>query len=57
MYQNVLQREPDQGGIDYWTAQVDHNVVSRDQLLIEFAQCSENVALTTPNTVAGYWVL
>ena len=57
MYRNVLQREPDQGGIDYWTGQVDNNIVSRDQLLIEFAQCAENIALTMPNTSVGYWVV
>jgi hypothetical protein len=57
MYKNVLGREPDQGGIDYWTNVVNIGWVNRDQLLIEFAQSQENVALTAPNTNAGYWVV
>lgn len=57
MYKNVLGREPDQGGIDYWTNVVDIGWVSRDQLLIEFAQSPENISLTAPNTTAGYWVV
>ena len=57
MYKNVLGREPDQGGIDYWTNVVNIGWVTRDQLLIEFAQSPENIALTAPNTSVGYWVV
>lgn len=57
MYKNVLGREPDQGGIDYWTNVVDIGWVNRDQLLIEFAQSPENMTLTSPNTSVGYWVV
>lgn len=57
MYKNVLGREPDQGGIDYWTNVVDIGWVTRDQLLIEFAQSPENILLTAANTTSGYWVV
>lgn len=57
IYKNVLQREPDGVGIDYWTQQLDLGWVSRDQMLIEFAQSAENVALTAHNTDAGYLVV
>ena len=57
MYRNVLGREPDTGGIDYWTGQVTNGVVSRDQLLIEFSESAENKSLTQSNTEVGFWVL
>ncbi len=57
MYRNVLGREPDAGGITYWTGQVTNGVVSRDQLLIEFSESPENKSLTQANTEVGFLVL
>lgn len=57
MYRNVLGREPDSGGINYWAGQLTNRVVSRDQLLIEFSESPENKYLTSPNADVGYWVV
>jgi Ca2+-binding RTX toxin-like protein len=57
LYKNVLQREPDHGGVEYWTSLLDSHWASRDNVLLSFAQCPENVALTHANTDVGYWVV
>lgn len=44
LYQNVLNRAPDQGGFDYWTGQLSSGAISRPNLLIAFADSPENRA-------------
>lgn len=43
LYQNVLGREADQGGLDFWEGQIDKGLDYAD-LLLEFAESDENVA-------------
>jgi hypothetical protein len=55
LYANVLGRAPDAAGLAYWEAQANAGT-PRDQLLVDFATSSENVALIAPHTANGYWV-
>ena len=57
LYRNVLQREPDAGGLSYWQGVLNSGGLDRDQLLIEFAACAENVTLTAPHIDNGYWLV
>jgi hypothetical protein len=56
MYGNVLGRTPDQAGQTYWTSQLDSGM-ARDQLLVNFANSAENLALTGSHTSNGFWVV
>jgi hypothetical protein len=56
MYGNVLGRTPDPGGLAYWAGQLDKGM-PRDQLLVAFALCDENVQLTGVHMSTGYWTV
>jgi len=43
LYQNVLHREPDTGGYNYWMNELTHGL-SREQILISFSESTENKA-------------
>ena len=43
LYNNVLDRDPDQGGLNYWTQQLNHGL-SREDALINFSESNENVS-------------
>jgi len=42
MYNNVLDRDADEGGYDFWLGHMDSGAVSREQLLIDFSESNEN---------------
>ncbi|MBK7003610.1 MAG: DUF4214 domain-containing protein [Rhodoferax sp.] len=42
LYNNVLHRAPDQGGIDYWVGQLDNHARTQAEVLASFAESSEN---------------
>ncbi|WP_153110559.1 DUF4214 domain-containing protein [Propionivibrio limicola] len=42
LYENVLDRAPDQAGLDYWTDLLDGGVNNRVQTLINFSESDEN---------------
>ena len=44
LYSNVLHRTPDQGGYDYWTGLLDHNLISKVVALAQFSESPENQA-------------
>jgi serralysin len=56
LYRNVLGREGDSGGIQFWNDQLINNKQSRDQVLIGFANSPENIDLIGINSQDGYWV-
>ena len=56
MYGNVLGRTPDPSGLAYWAGQLDKGM-PRDQLLVAFAVCDENVQLTGVHMSNGYWTV
>ncbi|MEZ5183552.1 MAG: DUF4214 domain-containing protein [Acidimicrobiales bacterium] len=43
VYQNVLGRQPDAGGLAYWTGQLDQRKKSRGQVMANFSESSEYV--------------
>ena len=51
LYENVLGRAPDGGGNDFWVDALDDGSISRAQVLVGFAESSENVELVA--TVIG----
>ncbi len=42
LYENVLDRVPDEIGYNYWLNQLDNNLESRSEVLIGFAESKEN---------------
>ena len=47
VYQNVLGRDPDTSGLEYWTGVLDRNEQTRGQVLIGFSESGEYQALMT----------
>ncbi len=43
LYQNVLHRQPDQGGVDFWNSKL-HDGISRSEVLMAFSESPENQA-------------
>ena len=46
LYANVLDRSPDAAGRTYWTRQIDHGSMTRDQVLYAFSESVEHRART-----------
>ncbi|MEM9147832.1 MAG: DUF4214 domain-containing protein [Pseudomonadota bacterium] len=49
LYRNVLDREGEQAGIDFWTGQLGRPEVTREDMLIAFAESTENM-VGSPDT-------
>ena len=45
LYQNILDREPDVDGYNYWVGQLNNGIEDRSELLLGFAESSENQLL------------
>ena len=45
LYQNILDREPDAEGYDYWVGQLNSGIEDRSELLLGFAESNENQTL------------
>jgi len=45
VYQNVLDRNPDAGGLSYWTGVLDRSEQTRGQVMIGFSESTEYIAL------------
>ncbi len=56
MYLNVLGRIPDDTGRAFWIDGMEKGL-GRDDILIAFSECDENVTLTAPDIDNGIWVL
>ncbi|MGA8169468.1 MAG: DUF4214 domain-containing protein [Methylocystis sp.] len=56
LYTNVLQRTPDQAGLNYWIGEANAGT-PRDQLLVDFATSTENVNLIAPHVSNGFWTI
>ena len=50
MYQNVLGRDADSGGLNYWLGQLSSGAETRYEVLLGFAESAENKALFTEMT-------
>ncbi len=57
VYENSLDREPDDGGLDFWTRQLDDGVLDRGDVLVAFACANETVVLTENETDDGVLTL
>ena len=53
LYINVLNRELDQGGYDYWVGNLNKGSETRHEVLLGFAESTENKALFTEMTGFG----
>jgi hypothetical protein len=56
LYHNVLQRDPDPTGYEFWTEQMDKGL-DRADMLIEFADSHENIILTSAHTHDGIFLI
>ena len=57
LYQNVLNRAPDQSGFDYWKGLLDNNQITPEQILINFSESNENVAAVGTAVNNGIWLV
>lgn len=55
VYENVLGRQPDPGGWDYWTAALDRGLLSRGEMMVEFSESTEFVRIAAPMVTASAW--
>lgn len=55
LYRNVLHREGEASGIDYWTQRLDSGV-SIGTVLLGFSESAENRAATAAATAGGLWL-
>jgi hypothetical protein len=53
LYQNVLHRAGETGGVNYWNGQLNNNTFTRAQVLEYFAASPENVAAVAPDIAHG----
>ena len=53
LYQNVLGRDADTGGLNYWLGQLNSGAETRYEVLLGFAESTENKALFTDMTGFG----
>jgi hypothetical protein len=52
LYLNILGRQADQGGSDFWTGRIDRGEESRGSMLMQFSESAEYKALTGTSTNA-----
>lgn len=53
MYHNILHRDPDQGGFDYWVGRLDEGM-AREKLLYSLSESTENVAAVAELVAHGF---
>jgi serralysin len=57
LYQNVLSRGADAGGVAYWNDVLNKQLTDRASVLVEFTQLPEFVGISAANISNGYWVV
>jgi hypothetical protein len=57
LYQNVLSRGGDAGGVAHWNRMLDNKFQDRSDVLVEFTQLAEFVGISAANTTNGFWVV
>ncbi len=53
VYQNVLDRLPDQGGYDFWVSRLNNGTFSQPEVLTRFSDSDENRANVAPSIANG----
>ena len=56
LYQNVLGRAPDAGGLAHWTGLLDNNTATRAQVVLGLSESQEFIADTAGPSLAYSWV-
>lgn len=56
LYQNVLDRDGDEGGIAFWNEKLDTGEFSRTDVLIRFSESEENIVGVAPDIQGGIWL-
>jgi hypothetical protein len=56
LYQNVLHRLPDQGGLDNWVGLLNSGQDSRAQVVLGFSESQEDIAALAPAMHLGEWI-
>lgn len=56
LYTNVLGRDYDAAGFNYWVERLDQGATNRGDLLAFFSESDENQALVAPNIDDGIWL-
>ena len=57
LYQNVLSRGGDAGGVAHWNRMLDNKLQDRSDILVQFTQLPEFVGISAANISNGYWVV
>jgi hypothetical protein len=57
LYQNVLSRGGDAGGVAYWNKMLNDKLQDRSDILVQFTQLPEFVGISAANISNGYWVV
>jgi serralysin len=57
LYQNVLSRGGDAGGVAHWNRMLDNKFQDRSDILVQFTQLPEFVGISAANITNGYWVV
>ncbi len=55
VYENVLGRQPDPHGWDYWTDRLNRGHLSRGALMVQFSESTEFIRLAAPIVTAEAW--
>ena len=53
LYENVLDRQPDSDGLEWWSNQINQGEFSRESALVRFANSSENIEKVEPLMSGG----
>ncbi len=56
LYNNVLYRDPDQAGYDFWTGVLDDGNYSRERTLVDFSESPENQSNVIDVIGTGIWL-
>ena len=57
LYQNVLDRRGDSGGVAHWNRMLDNKQQDRADVLVQFTQLPEFVGISAADITNGYWVV
>jgi serralysin len=54
LYQNILHRQGETAGINFWVSVLDQNLATRAAVLADFSGQAENIALVAPTIQNGF---
>ncbi|MEM6677747.1 MAG: DUF4214 domain-containing protein [Pseudomonadota bacterium] len=57
LYDNVLQREPDDGGFTFWVSEFSSGRQDRADMLVAFSESEENINQTAGDLSPAVWVI